>query len=261
MAFGIDRVIHLKEKNLRISPDPFSGLKEMGIEIIEYIDQENLLEKLAIVSGYIERKADEISPIIIGAAISTADGYFNNFILRFWENIRKGFIDINTKEEFHPDISQIRMNIYIPYEISSNLKENILNYYEINNYKQGMITQGTFRGVELRYKKVGNEYIISDYPSTLTASYNTVKDILNLNADERHDKNAEERFLMKERDSFLFTLNKLMTEESLTLKLKTFSYYKKDETKIQEILNLMKQVKIIELKKPGSRYGSNPIHY
>lgn len=70
---------------------------------------------------------------------------------------------------------------------------------------------------------------------------------------------AEERFLMKERDLFLFTLKKLMTEESLTVKLKTFPYYQKNEDEIQKILNLMKQVKLEEMK--GSRYGSNPIEY
>lgn len=168
MALGTDRVILLREENVTIPFDLTIGLKKMGVKTIEY-NADNLHEKLKDINDYIETKASEISPIVIGAAISTADGYFNNFILRFWENIQKGFIDLNTKQEFHPDVSQIRMNIYIPYKISSNLRDRILNYYETKFYKQGIIPQGKFRGVEFRYKIVGNEFIICDYPSTLTA--------------------------------------------------------------------------------------------
>jgi hypothetical protein len=259
MALGTDRVILLRDRNVAIPFDLTIGLEKMGVKTIEY-NADNLHDKLKDVNAYIEKKSSEISPIVIGASITTADGYFNNFILRFWENIRYGFIDFETKDEFNPDVSQIRMDIYIPYKISIDLNEKIKDFYEANNYKRGIVPQGKFRGIEFRYKIVGDAYVICDYPSTLTASYNTVKDILNLSADERHDRNAEERSLMKERDSFLLALKKLMMKESLTLKLSTFQ---KNKSEIQEILDRMKQVNIIELEEPptGSRYGSNPIHY
>lgn len=264
MALGTDRVILLREKNTYIPPDLFSGLGTMGIETFEYkSDLTNFNEKLEDINKHIKKKAADISPIVIGAAISTADGYLTNFILRFWENIEQGFYDLealkklnlDNSQKMNPDtfykmkpkVSDICMLIIIPDKINPELNKNIQDYYVKNNYKQGIIiSPGTFRGVDFRYKKIGNKYYICDYPSTLTASLTTVNDILQLNADESSlDEDAENRFLMKERDSFVFTLNKFMKKEYLALKLKTFN---KSETKIEELVKLMKQVKIIEMK-------------
>lgn len=255
MALGTDRVILLREKNTYIPPDLFSGFGKMGIETFEYnSDLANFNEKLKEVYKYIKEKASHISPIVIGAAISTADAYLSNFILRFWENIEKVseegkkngfFTDLDTNDQFHLDVSHIGMSIIIPAEINSNLSTDINEYYKVHNYKRGItFSEGIFRGVEFRYKKIGNRYLVCDYPSTLTASFTTAKDILNLSADEKeNDADAEKRFLLKERDSFVYTLKKLMTTESLKLKLATF---KKDDTQIEELLSRMKQVEIIE---------------
>lgn len=254
MALGTDRVIFLREKNTYVPLDLFSGLQRMGIKTFEYDNNlpDNFKSTLEEVEGYIKKKASQISPIVIGASISTADSYLSNFILRFWENIEKEgkktgyFKDLDSGEEFHPDVSQIRMSIIIPHQIGVDLKEKINNFYEKNEYKRrGIIPQGTFRGVEFRYKVNGDKYFICDYPSTLTASYNTVKDILNLNADEKTDDGAVDRFLKKERDSFLYTLKKLMKEESLKSKLEGFN---KNEAEIEEMFIRMKQVKIVELE-------------
>jgi hypothetical protein len=254
MALGSDRVIFLREKNTYIPLDLFSGLQKMGIKTFEYANNlpnnfENTLEE---VEKYIKGKASQISPIVIGASISTADAYLSNFILRFWENIEKEgkmtgcFEDLDSKEIFHPNISQIRMYIFIPDKINSSLSKDIYKFYNDYGFKRGIvISENAFRGVEFRYKVDGDKYIICDYPSTLTASFNTVNEILNLNADEKIDDGAIDRFLKKERDSFLYTLKKLMKEESLKSKLESF---KKNEAEIEETFIRMKQVKIVELE-------------
>lgn len=247
MALGTDRVILLIEDKARIIED-LMGVGEIGVKSIVYNNkQKNLPEKLHEIIAHIDVEATRLSPIVIGAAVSTADGYFSNFILRFWENIGNGFIDNDTKKEFHPDPSRIQMDIYIPEIIDNSVKGKIWDYYKTNEYKRGIISEGTFRGIEFRYKENKDGLTICDIPSAITASYNTVKDILHLSADEKsHDINAEERFLTKERDSFEFTLNKLMSEEALTSKLKTFPSYTDD--KIEHILQVMKQVKIRSIK-------------
>lgn len=258
MALGTDRVIFLREKNTYVPLDLFSGLQKMGIKTFEYDnnlpdDFESTLKK---VEEYIKEKESEISPIVIGASISTADAYLSNFILRFWENIEKEgkktgyFKDLDSGEEFNPDISQIRMSIIVPYEISSSLSKDIYEYYKNHGYNRGIVmSKDTFRGVEFRYKVDGDKYFICDYPSTLTASFTTVKDILNLNADEKIDDGALDRFLQKERDSFKYTLKKLMKEESLKSKLEGFN---KNKEEIEEMFIRMKQVKIVELEKCGN---------
>jgi hypothetical protein len=257
MALGTDRVILLIEENVRIFDDLFiipdvvyNVNGTTGIETIKYHNNPTPQE-MKIVVKHIEKVKTDLSPIVIGAAVSTADGYFSNFILRFWENIGNGFADLNTKKEFtNLNISQIQMNICIPAKIDENVKKNIFNYYDTNEYKRGITldrkngekSDGTFRGVEFRYKQIEDKLIICDIPSTLTASFSTVKDILNLRADESHDNEAEKRFLSKERDTFLYTLDILMKEKVITSKLKTFPSY--TDEKIRNILKVMKQVNI-----------------
>ena len=253
MALGRDRVILVTEKDVRI-PEDLIGVGKIGVENIEYSNEEkNLLEKLQLVINHIEKQATMLSPVVIGAAISTADGYFSNFILRFWENIGKaGFSDKTTHEEFHPDPSLINMEICIPEKIDNQVKENIQKYYKLNDFKQGIIPDGSLRGIEFRYKQTENKFTICDIPTTITASYNTVKDILNLSADENSaDNKAEERFLTKELDSFTYTLHKLMVDKALTLKLESFNTKEKiiyTEEKIKNMQAVMKQVEIKEIK-------------
>lgn len=224
-------------------------------EIAKYIKENeyrNMLDnKLEELDKYIEENKSKISTIVIGASISTADAYLSNFILRFWEYVGKEgektgyFKDLSSGIEFNPEISQIRMSIIIPPKISSGLSKDIFQYYEDHDYNRGIVmSKDAFRGIEFRYKVDRDKYLICDYPSTLTASFTTVNDILNLNADEKFDTEAVDRFLEKERDSFLYTLKKLMTEESLRLKLKGFN---KTKEEIEEMLIRMKQVTIVEL--------------
>lgn len=251
MALGPDRVILLMEKDVRIIDDLWGigGTGNTAIKRIEYVNSNgknkgDLTEQMQEVILHIDKKADMISPIVIGAAISTADGYLSNFILRFWENINKGFTDYESKAPILPDLSSIYMEILIPEKIDDKVKKNIFNYYDKNGYKRGLIHDAAFRGVDFRYTMTNDKFTVLDIPSTLTASYNTVEDILNLDADDKHDPLAKERFLTKEKDSFIFTLEKLMKEEALVSKLKTYPSYnnktdgaKNLETMLQFIKN------------------------
>ena len=268
MALGTKRVILLVEENVRI-PDDLLGIKGMlAINKIEFKKEKegvegNIHSKLGEVIDHINKEAGNISPVVIGAAISTADGYLSNFILRFWENIGKGFTDIDTQKTIKPEPSEISMKILIPNIIDDSVKEKADNYYNTHGFSKGRISDGGIRGVDFRYKQTNDQFEVIDIPSTLTASYNTVEDILNLNAEEiqinensdsKESKiNSKERFLMKERDSFKFTLNKLMTTDALTRKLKNFGTYNNPENgekKLEEMLQFLKnQVSIGKIQK------------
>ena len=73
-----------------------------------------------------------------------------------------------------------------------------------------IIAEDIRRTIEFKFSMNGDEMMVFDIPSTITASYSTVRDILNIEADDSRDEMAEKRFLQKETDSFIFTLDKLM---------------------------------------------------
>lgn len=251
MALGTERVILLIEEGVRI-PDDLWGIGGIGspaIKKIEYRNKKkkyegNLNEKLQDAVDHINEKSNDISPIVIGAAISTADGYLSNFILRFWENIGNGFNDFKTGVRIDPNVSSIRMEILIPEKIDDSIKGKTFEYYDNNGFKRGLIPDATFRGVDFRYKQTADEFIVCDIPTTLTASYTTVEDILLIHADDQEDPKAKGRFLIKERDSFIFTLNRLMKDVPMIKKLETYEIYKKDQKKVDDILAKMKKVEI-----------------
>jgi len=247
MALGADRVVLLMENDIRIPEDLHGvGVGNLGVEYLEYSNerQGDLEAKLERLLDYIGKKAGEIHPVVIGAAISTADGYFNNFILRFWENVEQGFVDAKSgnKDLIFPLHEKISMRILIPKSISHTLGGRIRKYYEEEGYRTGIIPTGEFRGVEFRYKmdEAGN-LVVCDIPSTVTASYNTVVDILQLDADDEKDADAELRFLNKELDSFVRTLRKVMVEEKVAAKERSF---KRAEEKIRMIVDGVKRVSL-----------------
>jgi hypothetical protein len=258
-ALGPDRVILLVEKGVRI-PEDIEEVEENGVKIIKYAkgDESDLLDQIEHVKTHVDQEKNVVSPIVIGAAISTADGYHSNFILRFWENVGGQFLVANsTKFELSdpstiteydfPDPSKIKMKILIPMMINTNIGGKIHDHYKREGYTQGIIPDANFRGVMFHYKMNKDGMTICDIPSTVTASVGTVKDILELEADDDFDGDAESRFLNKELESFNFTLKKLMTEEAIRRKLAGFRKYFEGpdaEKNIQNILGLMKQVEI-----------------
>jgi hypothetical protein len=240
MALGTKRVILLKEKDLTLPADLklHPELSELGLIAIKQIDYcnkpNNLNDQLELVYQYIEHEKTHLSPVVIGASISTADGYFTNFVLRFWENIGRGFEelvdeDITIKRSFPTNISNIIMEIRIPSKVDDDIASKIRNYYKINNYKRGLIRTGQIRGVDFYYKEDGGKFTVCDIPSTVSASRSTVNDILSIEADEKEaDEGAHERFITKELDTFSFTLNHLMKDTPIHNKLSTVGFYQTD---------------------------------
>lgn len=278
MALGADRVILLIEDDIRI-PEDLDGVREgteisvtkrvgvgkLGVRNYVYANPlpngqmpppltevegqikevRSLTDHLEDVVAYIDSQSQHIHPIVIGAAISTADGYFNNFILRFWEHIANGYKDEGAPTDSPPvpfPEGRVSMRILVPRKLDDQIGRRIWNYYQAEGYRKGTIANAGSRGVEFRYKvDADGSMIICDIPTTVTASYNVVEDILQLDADDKDDLLAKDRFLLKELDSFHRTLRKVMVRDKVAKKLKSFK--KKDDETVR-ILHGMDKVQV-----------------
>lgn len=254
MALGKERVILLIEDDVRIPEDLIGGVGKLGVHHYKYSNERHTLsECLHQTLGHMIEQEKHLSPVVIGAAISIADGYLTNFILRFWENIGNGFFEKETRKKCTADLSRIHMNICLPEKNDGQIGKKSKDYYMKNNFSEGLIEDGGPRSLSFWYKEDKGTITIKDFPTTMTASYDTVRDILHLHADEEnHDTDAEERFLTKERDSFKHTLEKLMKVEMLNTKLRGLRSYKDDngnviENKVNDILKKMNRVSIEDI--------------
>jgi len=204
MALGAERVILLVEDGVRI-PDDLHGINDLGIMHV-YLENSNKLDD--VFETYINSNKAKISPVVIGASVTTADGYLDNFLMRFWNNLDKGYT-CNDKEYTFP--KNVIVKVLVPETIDDNLRDRINEYYEEKKLESGsIIAKDIRRTIEFKYSIEGDTMTVYDIPSTITASYSTVRDILNIEADDSPDGTAKERFLQKETDSFIFTLDTLM---------------------------------------------------
>ena len=205
MALGAERVILLVEDGVRI-PDDLHGINDLGIMHV-YLENSDKLDE--VFRTYINGNKGKMSPVVIGASVTTADGYLDNFLMRFWNNLDKGFISNDEKRAFP---KKVVMKVLVPETIDENIRARINKYYSDKKELESgyIITEDIRRTIEFKYSMDGDTMTVFDIPSTITASYGTVRDILNIEADDSPDKTAEERFLQKETDSFVFTLDTLM---------------------------------------------------
>ena len=204
MALGAERVILLVEDGVRI-PDDLHGIKDLGIMHV-YLENSDELDE--VFETYINNNKEKMSPVVIGASITTADGYLDNFLMRFWNNLDNGY---KSNGEMHTFPKNVIVKVLVPQNIDSDIRGRIKYYRDHGNLKTSSIyTKDIGRIIQFRYSMDGDTMTVVDIPSTITASYSTVKDILNIEADDRRDNEAEKRFLQKETDSFIFALDKLM---------------------------------------------------
>ncbi len=246
MALGLSKVILLSESDVRL-PDDLVGLNgKLAIKHIIWNDKSiteidkhiknNLghfkLDKKVFddIDLYINDNKLVTSPVVIGAAASTAVGYATNFIIRLLESVEDGF---TCEGNFiDPDLENIFMHIIVPLESETyNIKEQGL--------KEGIIKKARHREISFKFKKVDNNIHIYDYPSSIVTSYDTAKMILDIEADEKYDMKAKERFYQKELDLFEATLRNILNEKFV--KDIIYDNYKEesDDIKNKKINNIM----------------------
>lgn len=271
MALGVDRVILLAEESVRI-PEDLIGVGKIGIEYVTFRSVKNdgsldkvadiieektdmLSKKFALqldeITEHIVANADLISPVFIGAAVSSAEAYFLNFVIRLLENIDKGFSYKDRPETVYAVPDDFSVCIYIPTSVNSLTRSAIADFYSDGGYGEFMIRNAGMRGMFFNgvFDESKNSLLVVDIPTSITASYEVVNSVLNIDADDEYDSSAEKRFVTKEMDIYAFALHKLLSADVAAKRLA----FIRDEGKINRILKLLGNVSIelrdIEAKK------------
>lgn len=239
MALGAERVILLSEEGVHL-PDDLSGIGKIGVEHITYtsehefarsvsklqnvIDsQAKLLElqlsqQIDCVISHINNNADIISPVFVGAAVSSAEAYFANFIVRLLEHI--GATISREKDKTPLSLTEEpKLRIILPSTVDSMTPNAIFEYYQRSKAESFVIKTAGARDLSFWGMLHDGRLTILDVPTSVTASYSVVNSILNINSDDAYDRTAEERFVTKEMDIYEYTLKKLFTPEVASVRL------------------------------------------
>ncbi len=262
MALGVERVILLAEETVRI-PEDLVGIGKIGIECVIFssankvsavqkvehiiLDRSESFSRkfssqLNDIVEHININAELISPVFIGAAVSSAEAYFLNFIVRLLENADKGFSPKNNMGIRYKFPDDFKIKIIVPSTIDSLTRNEISKYYKKHNFQEFVIQDAGIRGLFFngKFNEIDNSLTIVDIPTSITASYAVVNSILNIDSDDDFDTFAEERFVTKEMDVYAFALNKLLISKVARERLAFIT----DIEKKEKILEMMKNVKI-----------------
>ena len=230
MALGPSRTILITDKDTRL-PDDLIGIDhKIALKRILYTEndedsyiraKDSLTSYLAHmelaseeINQYIRATGYDLSPVVIGAASSTACGYINNFIFRTLEHIHEGIIfKADGQTHYYPN-EKIHMHIILPTIFDKTTPQ--LSRQLMSRYRSGYVPTARNRAAEFSFEIWGDELHIIDFPTTLVTSYDTAKTILSLDADDTVDVRAAARFTSKELNLYEATLKKLLSEEYLT---------------------------------------------
>lgn len=263
MALGLNRTILLTDGQVRL-PDDLTGINQsLALKHISYHRQkkENFRAaaqeavdyiynvELAVqeVDTYIHANYSVLSPVVIGAATTTACGYVGNFVLRTLEHIQDGVILEDGQESVRIPLNQIFFHIILPVVYLPETFQHAHN--ALASLKKGWVPTARFRKAEFSYELRNNELHIYDYPTTLVTSYNTAKMILKIDADDSIDLQAAKRFTAKELDLFEASLHILLAPDFIR---QTVEHYYKElplaerEALICQLIYMVKKQVFVE---------------
>ena len=273
MALGLNRVILLTDGSVRL-PEDLTGIGgETAIKVVSYVrGMENSYQEAAFqmmdclehitrrlqdpavmdqllddINYHIQNNIEKLYPTIIGASVSTANGYMSNFILRTLEKCNEGVVLDQDSGQlvFFPD-DKIFMHIILPMEYTPETPSR--SRLRIQELSVGTVPSARFRKAEFRYRVVDGELHIYDYPTTLVTEYQTARIILSIHADDQSDTEAEKRFNAKELDLFESALRSFMSESFIRA---TVEHFYEDDTKEEEehmvsrLLDMMKRIEVL----------------
>lgn len=203
----------------------------------EYSDMADLPGMATNILDYVRKSHDVFAPVVIGAACATASGYIGNFVASLCHGLAAARAPGNperflsyggracTPEEARRHVDPKTAEILIllpdssrppPEEFLKNPKRFLFGNWYPN---QGVRTDGRLedkrRPIEFcaDVSDSGVRYV--DVPTTILASYETARRILEIDADEeKMEVGQKTRFLAKEMDNFEAALRKLLVPHS-----------------------------------------------
>ena len=256
MALGPSKVILLTDEEVRL-PEDLSGINnEIALKQIQYNQNDiQSIEKsekeisqyikkpskpIMEIKNHINKTSSNLEPMMIGAATGTAIGYVRNFIFRVFENYKNGIKLSDSDQKMFPSLEKLHLHIIIPEDLNEEIFKSIQK--EKQALKRGVILDQMQRDINIDYKLEEGVVHIYDYPTVLTASYDTVKIILDMNADDSSDALSQERFIKKELELFKLSIEKLLDKSFIESTVNSFGSYNA-ETKEEKIKDLCDAIK------------------
>lgn len=266
MGLGPERVILLAEPTVRL-PEDLVGVGGLGVvhiplepggtddaahmvhEAVARGAQEvpgQVRARVDQILSHIHSRQDQVGPVFIGAAVSSAEAYFLNFIIRLLEHLEQGFLPAGSSADPIRCPRTVRVRIVLPRKVSALSRERIVRYYEDQGYDGYMIREAGIRGLYFRGRYSPEEDLLTvvDIPTSVSASYTLVNAVLDMESDDDHDPLAEERFLAKEMDVYAYALKKLMTPQIARARLA----FLRDPVKVERIIRRLGQVHVEHLE-------------
>ena len=275
MALGLNRVILLTDGTVRLPEDLRGTGHEAAIKVVSYVRGEEescqaasfqMAEYLAYIARklkeppvmdrlvgdidrYIHDNIGKLYPTVIGASVSTANGYMANFVLRTLEKCNEGVVLEECPEApvVFPD-EKVFMHIVLPREYSADTPSRSREKMRV--LPAGSVPSSRFRKAEFRYRIRNGELHIYDYPTTLSTEYQTARIILALDADDRNDAEAERRFQAKELDLFENALRSFMQESFVRATVDHFLEDAASEEKerlVRRLTSMLERVEILRM--------------
>lgn len=227
MALGLSRTILVTDAHVRMPDDLLGAHGALAVKRVLYQKQrqdsylpavQDVLAYLQMmepasqeIDAYIHETKAQLSPVVIGASSSLACGYVTNFIFRTLEHIAEG-VQTEQGTRVYP-IERIFMHIVLPEVYQEHTAENAQRKQQ--QLPSACVTAARNRPAWFHYRQVGDELHIIDYPTTIVTSYHTAKMILDLDADDKTDVCAAQRFYTKELHLFEASLRKLLSQPFL----------------------------------------------
>jgi len=242
MALGLSKVILVTDGTVRLPDDLVGKENSLAIMHIPYIklnqmpwDNDMALPITNQIEAYINNSTSTVSPVVIGAATSTACGYANNFISRTLEKIDTGielFIDDKCIRTTFP-LENIYIHVVLPAVMENG---ELLQDSLESDLSMGRVPNARNRAAEFKYLIKDENLHIYDFPTTVATSYDIASMILDIDADDRTDSRAKLRFVEKEVALFESSLKALMNREYFANVINGFYKNASDEEK-RHILN------------------------
>lgn len=227
MALGLSRTILVTDAQVRIPDDLLGTHGALAVKRVIYqkhiqksylsAARDVLLYLQAMepasqeIDAYIQQTRQQLSPVVIGASSSLACGYVTNFIFRTLEHIAEG-MQTEQGMRVYP-IERIFVHIVLPEVYREHTADEAQRKQQ--QLPSACVPSARNRPAWFHYRQVGDELHIIDYPTTIVTSYHTAKMILDMDADDKKDVHAAQRFYTKELRLFEASLRKLLSQPFL----------------------------------------------
>ena len=249
MALGDKRVVMVRHRSVRLIDDlrGFGGTAQLRIKsgeigyedtllsagntqinVFDYESEGDIPTIGRQVSGYVRETCDSYSPVVVGAACSTAIGYKDNFLIPLIKSFRS-LADVGQVRGPEED----RMAFYDLLRDGTNVEIRLLMPYAETRTRfpealedpcgflarrvyvaEGMCPDckvlGNSRSISFCCRVEGPRVVIYDLPTTLLASQRTASRILEIEADDAIERGHLDRLMDKEIDQFEATLRRFL---------------------------------------------------